>query len=381
MFKKFSLLFIMAMLLNFLFTFSAYSQLESRIEINIPSVPGYILLKCDFHTHTVFSDALVWPTIRPQEAWREGLDVIALSDHIEYTPHKDDVKIDYHRPFEIAAPVAEALKITLIKGAEITRPEPPGHLNAIFLNDINSLNTPEYRDALKAAFEQGAFIFWNHPGWKQPDNKSVWYDTQEEFLQKGWLHGIEVINSNNYDPIAHQWCIDKNLTMLSDSDIHNPINLDYDIQNGKHRPMTLVLAETNTIESIKSALFARRTVLYMDNYLIGDAKYLKPIFENSIHVKYPEIEIQGKNRNVIQIQNNSDLNYELVPDGQPEGVKVNDVVLYAGRTSLLHLRGVAETNSGEKSVRLPFIVKNLWTAPGKGLPVEIEIKIKFLPAN
>jgi hypothetical protein len=381
MFKKIGLFCVAAILLNFLFTFPAYSQLESRNEIKIPAVTGYMLLKCDFHMHTVFSDGLVWPTIRPQEAWREGLDVIALSDHIEYLPYKDDIKITYQRPYEIALPVAEALKITLIRAAEITRSEPPGHLNAIFLNDINPLNTPEYRDALKAAFDQGAFIFWNHPGWKQPNNKSVWYDTQEEFLKKGWLHGIEVVNGNDYDPIAHQWCIDKNLTMMGNSDIHNPITMDYDVQNGKHRPMTLVLAEKKTLESIKSALFARRTVIYLENKLIGDAKYLRPIFDNSIQIKYPEIEIKGKNRNVIQIQNNSDLDYELVPTGQPEVIQVDKVVLYAGKTSLLHLRGVSETVSGEKNVKLAFTVQNLLIAPEKGLPVDIEIKINFLPTK
>lgn len=381
MFKKFHILLVVAIVLNFLLAFSAYSQLESRIEIKIPTVPGYMLLKCDFHIHTVFSDGLVWPTIRPQEAWLEGLDVIALSDHIEYLPFKDDIKITYQRPYEIALPVAEALKVALIRGAEITRSEPPGHLNAIFLKDINPLNTPEYRDALKAAFDQGAFIFWNHPGWKQPNNKSVWYDTQEEFLKKGWLHGIEVVNGNTYDPIAHQWCIEKNLTLLGNSDVHNPIGMDYELQNRKHRPMTLVLAENNSIESIKSALFARRTVIYLENKLIGEAKYLKPIFENSIQIKYPEIEIKGKNRNVIQIQNNSDLDYELVPNGQPEEVNIEKVVLFAGKTSLLHLRGVSDTITGEKNIRLPFIVQNLWVAPEKGLPVEINVKIKFMPAK
>jgi hypothetical protein len=51
--------------------------------INIPEVNGYQVLKCDFHTHTVFSDGLVWPNIRAQEAWEEGLDAMALTEHIE----------------------------------------------------------------------------------------------------------------------------------------------------------------------------------------------------------------------------------------------------------------------------------------------------------
>ena len=49
-------------------------------------------LKCDFHIHTVFSDGKVWPDIRVAEAWQEGLDAIAITDHIEYRPNKEILK-------------------------------------------------------------------------------------------------------------------------------------------------------------------------------------------------------------------------------------------------------------------------------------------------
>ena len=75
--------------LRFLFCilFFALGQLviaQTRKEINIPNILGYQTLKCDFHMHTVFSDVQVWPTIRVYEAWRDGLDVIAITDHINY---------------------------------------------------------------------------------------------------------------------------------------------------------------------------------------------------------------------------------------------------------------------------------------------------------
>ena len=41
--------------------------------------------------HSVFSDGSVWPDIRVQEAIRDGLDVIATTEHIEYQPWKDDI--------------------------------------------------------------------------------------------------------------------------------------------------------------------------------------------------------------------------------------------------------------------------------------------------
>jgi len=55
---------------------TAISQSGVRRIINIPDISGYHTLKCDFHMHTVFSDGLVWPTVRVQEAYLEGLDAI-----------------------------------------------------------------------------------------------------------------------------------------------------------------------------------------------------------------------------------------------------------------------------------------------------------------
>ena len=188
------------------------AQMRARTEINIPDIGGYKTLKCDFHMHTVFSDGKVWPTVRAEEAWREGLDAIALTDHLEYTPHKSDIKIDYNRAYEIAKPEGEyKLDIIVIKGSEITRGMPPGHCNAIFLKDASKLKTDNWKDAFLAAKEQDAFIFWNHPGWKahQPDGIPRWYDEHTWLLENGMLNGIEVINERDYYPLVFQWCREK----------------------------------------------------------------------------------------------------------------------------------------------------------------------------
>ena len=42
---------------------------QVRNEIQIPDILGFKTLKCDFHMHTVFSDGLVWPTVRVGEAY------------------------------------------------------------------------------------------------------------------------------------------------------------------------------------------------------------------------------------------------------------------------------------------------------------------------
>ena len=72
------------------------NQLFYRNEIVIPGFDGYMTLKCDFHIHTCFSDGTVWPNVRVDEAWQEGLDAIAMTDHLEYRPFKDIVKADHN---------------------------------------------------------------------------------------------------------------------------------------------------------------------------------------------------------------------------------------------------------------------------------------------
>ena len=131
---------------------------QGKGKIVIPDLKGYITLKCDFHIHTVFSDGNVWPTERIVEAYREGLDAISVTDHIEYRPHKDDMVDSHNRSYEIAQAAAKIGGIILIKGSEITRDMPPGHHNALFLTNSDELDKPAYMDAFRAAKAQNAFF-------------------------------------------------------------------------------------------------------------------------------------------------------------------------------------------------------------------------------
>ncbi|RQW07468.1 histidinol-phosphatase, partial [candidate division KSB1 bacterium] len=224
----------------------SFTQLigRDRLVWRIPDINGYKIVKCDFHSHTVFSDGHVWPTFRVGEAWADGLDALAITDHIEYQPNEKDVSTDHNRSYELAKGAAQSAGILLIKGAEITRDMPPGHFNALFLQDAAPLDVEDWRQAFDAAHEQGAFIFRNHPGWRgqEKDGIGKWYDEHEELYQAGKMHGIEVVNDDEYYPEVHQWCLDKKLTMLGNSDIHSTTDMEFNQSEPKHRPMTWVLA-------------------------------------------------------------------------------------------------------------------------------------------
>ncbi|HEX2977494.1 MAG TPA: PHP domain-containing protein, partial [Bacteroidales bacterium] len=88
------------MILNFLLLVLLPAT-GQRTTINLPDIPGYVTLRCDFHIHTVFSDGSVWPTARVDEALRDGLDAIAITDHLEYTPKKDVLPVDHNAAWKL----------------------------------------------------------------------------------------------------------------------------------------------------------------------------------------------------------------------------------------------------------------------------------------
>jgi len=354
-------------------TFGIFSQ-DLRKEFIVPDILGYKTLKGDFHMHTVFSDGKVWPDIRVVEAWQEGLDVIAITEHIEYTnellPH------DHNKAYEIAKKEGDKRGIMVIKGAEITRklPEECGHMNALFLSDVNLLEQEHFMDAIIEAHKQGAFIFWNHPGWyaQQPDT-SVWFDVFTQLMEKNMMHGIEVVNWKRMFPEAVNWCMDKNLTMLANSDIHNPITFVYDFCKGDRRPATILFVEEKTEEGVKDALMNKRTVAYFKrgfyNQLMGKEEYLKALFFASIEI---ELVSNSDTYANINLKNNSDLDFLLVkknPDGRLNYRK--HYFLYGRSQESIGIKKSQPVQDDE--LKLVFIVENLYKRPGESIMLEIPV--------
>ncbi len=347
-----------------LLVFAQFSAADIRRELNFPDIQGYKTLKCDFHMHTVFSDGLVWPTLRIDEAWRQGLDVVAITDHIEYQPHKKDIPTNHKRPFEIASTTAKRKNILLVKGAEITRDTPPGHFNALFVNDINALDTEDLLEAAKAAKKQGAFIFWNHPGWKP--KKKGWFDIHTQLYQNKCLDGIEVVNGRTYDTDSYQWCLEKNLTIIGNSDSHRPI-VDYRISREQNRTLTLVFAKEKTLASLKEALVKGRTAVWYDNSMIGKELYLNSIFNASIQIAKPHYQSRGSIW--VEIKNNSPVDIEMERVGRRGPSKLT---LAANTVTLLKTSG----DEKAKQLKLSYRVKNFIIAPSKPLPVDLIIPLK-----
>ena len=325
-----------------------------RGNVIIPNVGEYHVLKCDFHTHTVFSDGHVWPNVRNQEVWEEGLDSYAITDHVEYAPHKADVNVNHNRGYELLKESADKSNLILVKGTEITRNTPPGHFNAIYINDasgfIEDRATNEHdKAAVMKAAEQDAFIFWNHPGW-QPgiEGSYEWIPFVDDLYKNKALHGIEVVNGFGIHMKALDWCLDKGLTVMGTSDIHNLVAHDYDLSKDYvHRTMTLVMAKERSAESIREALDEGRTVAWASKYLLGKEDNVRALFNACVELMpahFTETRNNGSKINHYEIRNNSDLYFEL---SLTDGSTNKNVTLYPRSTQLITANEEAASLTGE----------------------------------
>jgi hypothetical protein len=337
------------------------ADLNADRTIVFPDIPGYVTLKCDLHMHTVLSDGLVWPAIRVEEAIRDGLDAISITDHLEYQPHKDDIPhADRNRSYQLARQASGNSGLLVIHGAEITRAMPPGHANAIFLEDANALNVDDPMEVFLEAKRQGAFIFWNHPNWtaQREDGVATLTEIHQQLFAEGLLNGIEIVNEDTYSDEALQIALDHNLTILGNSDIHGLIDWQYDVPAGGHRPVTLVFAKERTENSLKEALEARRTAVWFNNTLVGKSEFLVPLIENSLVVSRQEIApVQ-----TLLIENRSDAEWVL------ENLSVYTL---HGHASVFTLKSHQTTRIQVKTLKpletfeLRCRVLNAVTAPGQ----------------
>ena len=363
-------------------------------KIFFPDIDGYKTLLTDFHQHTVFSDGSVWPTIRVEEAIKDGLDAISLTEHLEYQPYAKDIpNPDRNRAYNIAKSFAENKnksldrKLIVINGQEITRSMPPGHINAIFLNDANKLLHP--KDSLKgilAANKQDAFVFWNHPAW--PAQRSDGIAKLDEFhkylIEKKLLHGIEVVNELYYSEEALRLALENDLTIMGTSDIHGLVDWlfkvpdDNESSNGTlpgHRPVTIIFSKDKSEDGIKDALFAGKTAVFYNELLIGKEENLKPLVEkclvinniNDLELGYSE---DGKSTiKKVEIKNVSDAPF-ILKNLNSFTFETNSDIINIMPNSI---HSISVKTKGEPLNELKFEVLNGIIAPKKYLNISLQI--------
>jgi hypothetical protein len=352
---------------------------DARRPLVVPDVPGYVTLKGDFHLHSVFSDGEVWPTVHVREAWRDGLDVIALTEHVEYRPHKADVSGGPRRAYEVARPLAERLGLLLVPGAEITRPVPgakadipvgSAHFNVLFATDLDALDTPELFDALDGAKQQGAFVVWDHPGFMGAPAR--WFPHIEPLHGAGLFGGVEVVNGDQFYPEALEWTREKSLTALAASDAHLPMPAHL---KSARRPVTLVFAKTRDLGGVKEALVAGRTLAWLDTHVWGSEQWLTALWSASVRAEPASATAGGEV--TLTLRNQSSIDYDVEIVGVPAWLALPAARLAREAATSVRGRLAADAPRGSRSLRLAVRVANLQPAAGVPLETVIEVDVSI----
>jgi len=334
---------------------------HSRVT-RFPDIPGYLSLSCDFHIHTVFSDGSVWPDIRVQEAVRDSLDAISLTEHLEYQPKKADIpNPDRNRSHEIASQLAKPYELLVVRGAEITRGMPPGHNNAIFIQDANKLMLNEPVPVFQEARRQGAFVFWNHPNWtaQRKDGIARMTELHKQLIADSLLHGIEVINDLTYSDEALQIALDYKLTIMGTSDIHGLVDWQFETEKGGHRPFTVIFARERTESAIREALFDRRTVALFQHTLVGREEWMLPLLHTSLRVRKASF-IGTSSILEVELENLSDIPFLLL---NSSGLTLHQHTGFIEAAARSITRIQVKTVDKGPVIDLPFLVLNAVVAP------------------
>ncbi|MBR2859180.1 MAG: PHP domain-containing protein [Alistipes sp.] len=373
-----------------------YNHPSYRTEIILPQVKGYNIYKGDFHVHTIYSDGEVTPRERVREAWYDGLDIIALTDHLELrsyekfmlkahapynkdgkpyqyirggagnkTDHTTPIYCDLDATYEEAVQYAknEEIPVMVVRGTEIWRnPAVIGEYNALFLTDITDVAKPDIIESLKEARKQGAIIIHNHPGWRRKTmDKS---EMQEKIYAEKLVDGIEVIGGTGPTlyPKMIDRCVDEKLTIFSNTDTHRTSAQYYPRGGEIFRSMTFILAKECTEKAIKDALLKRRTIGYAANHLIGEEMWLGEFLNAAVECKVVAVNDKKEHR-AFQLTNHCSVPF----------------VFRRGKTTYTlnpfhSIRVNFGKNKENGKYNTPkFAVENMWTVGDKHPVLTIEI--------
>ena len=358
-----------------------------RTEIAIPQVKGFTCYKGDFHIHTSYSDGRVNPAGRVVEAWKDGLDVIAITDHYEgrtgernffkvIAPYGADikyqsankakaVKADFNAIHQEAVATVEkyGYPMLLIKGCEMARgAETHGHFNALFLDDINGLYDPDLEVALRKVKERGGIVIHNHPAWRRKTSDKT--EFHERVYSQGLVDGVEVVNGYTFYPHIVRRCIDENLTMFANSDEHSFTSNRFGAM-GNHRTMTLIFAKELTEKSIKDAILKRRTIAYSGGSLIGEESWLVELLNASVDCRLVRVD-KKNNEHLYMLTNQSSITYRLR----------RGKTIYELEPFKPVMVSFGKDKEGVEAAKPLFTADNLWVADYKHPKVTIEVDKK-----
>ena len=343
---------------------------DSRSEIVIPQVNGYNVYKADLHTHTIFSDGKVTPEWRVEEAWQDGLDIVAITDHIENRPYvtrlpkylngvevqvqnEKEISVDLNASVRLAQDQARKLNMLLIPGAEISRPyKTVGHLNALFTTDNNAIPAEDPLQALRNAKAQGALVQFNHPGTGRTSLDLTEFEINA--YKEGLIDGIEIFNNNGFYPKAIDRALEKGLYMSGNSDVHTTTDIAYSDAT-LSRNITLILAKEKTMEAVKDALVNRRTIAYGFDQIAGEESLIKDLFNACVTAEF--VRLDSKGNTIFNLTNMSSLVFAASINGSnPHWIAPFSTIPMKIKSDVIELK-----------------ILNMWCGEGKHPVIEVKL--------
>ena len=366
-----------------------FNKPQPRREIILPQIDGYTLYKADFHTHTIYSDGEITPRQRVREAWYDGLDILAITDHLEIRTYEKfmlKVLAPYNKtdePFKYEhagianksdnnAPVLadlnaaydeavyyaqrENLPVMVVRGVEIWRnTQNIGEFNALFLTDINAVCHPDLFESFKRVKQQGGLIMHNHPGYTRKTT-DIAAGEQARAYEEGWIDGVEIVNSTTLFPQTIRRCIERGLFMAANTDAHKPTSNVWSADRDFFRTMTFVMAKSCTEKDIKEALQKGRTIGYTANNLMGREELLQKFINEAVTCRLIS-EDSKKDSRTYSITNNSSVPFILRRGGSVSDLKPFSTLIFT------FSRGELPT----------FVVDNMWHTDEQHPTVEIAL--------
>ncbi len=277
------------------------------------------------HTTPASGDAKIAVDARVKEAWRDGLDVVAITDHMgvkvlpesgSATPENVKTKkgARAQKSVEGAEKAAPGLGLLVIPGIEITGSAATiGHYNALFTTNNKEIYDYDPIQNIRNARKQGALIMHNHPGWRRKDLAMI--DFERKVYDEKLIDGVELMNGISFYPAILDRAKEHKLFLTATTDIHGT-SAELYRYNNHLRNMTIIFAKEFSLDAIREGLQARRTLAYSFGTLAGDEQLLKDFFKAAIKTK-KLAENKKKKTQAVQLTNTTSLPFTIKTTGNP----------------------------------------------------------------
>jgi 3',5'-nucleoside bisphosphate phosphatase len=214
----------------------------------------------------------------------------------------------------------------------------------------------------------------NHPGFRVA--RAEWFPAVADAFRQQLFQGIELVNGPNFYAEAYPWIDEKRLTILANSDAHDPVP---PRDRGWLRPMTLIFTRSADAAGVREALLAGRTAAWMGGELWGPEDHLSGIWKGAVTIETPTLAGERSTFPLMRVKNTSAIPFRVRAREAPDWFRLEPGTIEAEKTSLLRAQVAAAAPRGATPFNLGLEITNLHVGPGRNLMVQVPLTIEVRP--